>query len=417
MKIITLEEKDFDKFASKHKYRNFYQTSNYAKVMENEGYKYHYLGFLNNSNELIGATLLLYKEVWMNYKYAYAPYGFLVDYTNNDIIEELTTKLKKLLLKQRFIYVKINPFIHCVERKKDNQILSYNPEINNILEILKNNGYIHHGFNKFFENVKPRWNAIVKLTTTNDKIYYSLDKQIRNKINKANRNGIDIIKATHNDLPILYEFIKRKHDKSLDYYKNILENYKDDAEIYFAYINPKKYVEETRKYYSKELNNNDELNEKLKDKSKYNKNIDKLINTKMESDKRLGIYQRELLNATNIFQITNEGIIIGGALVIKYDKGVNLLIEGFDKKYSSFNSNFKLKWELIKQFNNEGYRYFNLNGITGEFEEKNKYSGLNEMKLGFNACAIEYIGEFDLIINKTVFSIYKRKLKKESKEI
>lgn len=417
MKIITLEEKDFDKFASKHKYRNFYQTSNYAKVMENEGYKYHYLGFLNNSNELIGATLLLYKEVWMNYKYAYAPYGFLVDYTNNDIIEELTTKLKKLLLKQRFIYVKINPFIHCVERKKDNQILSYNPEINNILEILKNNGYIHHGFNKFFENVKPRWNAIVKLTTTNDKIYYSLDKQIRNKINKANRNGIDIIKATHNDLPILYEFIKRKHDKSLDYYKNILENYKDDAEIYFAYINPKKYVEETRKYYSKELNNNDELNEKLKDKSKYNKNIDKLINTKMESDKRLGIYQRELLNATNIFQITNEGIIIGGALVIKYDKGVNLLIEGFDKKYSSFNSNFKLKWELIKQFNNEGYRYFNLNGITGEFEEKNKYSGLNEMKLGFNACAIEYIGEFDLIINKTVFSIYKRKLKKEGKEI
>ena len=417
MKIITLEEKDFDKFASKHKYRNFYQTSNYAKVMENEGYKYHYLGFLNNSNELIGATLLLYKEVWMNYKYAYAPYGFLVDYTNNDIIEELTTKLKKLLLKQRFIYVKINPFIHCVERKKDNQILSYNPEINNILEILKNNGYIHHGFNKFFENVKPRWNAIVKLTTTNDKIYYSLDKQIRNKINKANRNGIDIIKATHNDLPILYEFIKRKHDKSLDYYKNILENYKDDAEIYFAYINPKKYVEETRKYYSKELNNNDELNEKLKDKSKYNKNIDKLINTKMESDKRLGIYQRELLNATNIFQITNEGIIIGGVLVIKYDKGVNLLIEGFDKKYSSFNSNFKLKWELIKQFNNEGYRYFNLNGITGEFEEKNKYSGLNEMKLGFNACAIEYIGEFDLIINKTVFSIYKRKLKKEGKEI
>lgn len=417
MKIITLEEKDFDKFASKHKYRNFYQTSNYAKVMENEGYKYHYLGFLNNSNELIGATLLLYKEVWMNYKYAYAPYGFLVDYTNNDIIEELTTKLKKLLLKQRFIYVKINPFIHCVERKKDNQILSYNPEINNILEILKNNGYIHHGFNKFFENVKPRWNAIVKLTTTNDKIYYSLDKQIRNKINKANRNGIDIIKATHNDLPILYEFIKRKHDKSLDYYKNILENYKDDAEIYFAYINPKKYVEETRKYYSKELNNNDELNEKLKDKSKYNKNIDKLINTKMESDKRLGIYQRELLNATNIFQITNEGIIIGGALVIKYDKGVNLLIEGFDKKYSSFNSNFKLKWELIKQFNNEGYRYFNLNGITGEFEEKNKYSGLNEMKLGFNACAIEYIGEFDLIINKTVFSIYKRKLKKEGKKI
>jgi len=105
MKIITLTDEEFDNFANTHKYRNFYQTSNYAKVMKTEGYDYHYLGFQNNSNELIGATLLIYKKVWMNYKIAYAPYGFLIDYTNNDLIEELTQKLKKLLLKQRFIYI------------------------------------------------------------------------------------------------------------------------------------------------------------------------------------------------------------------------------------------------------------------------------------------------------------------------
>ena len=48
----------------------------------------------------------------------------------------------------------------------------------------------------------------------------------------------------------------------------------------------------------------------------------------------------------------------------------------------------------------------------GEFKEKNKYSGLNEMKLGYNASAIEYIGEFDLIINKTIFNIYQRRKEK-----
>ena len=48
-----------------------------------------------------------------------------------------------------------------------------------------------------------------------------------------------------------------------------------------------------------------------------------------------------------------------------------------------------------------------------EFKEKNKYSGLNEMKLGYNASAIEYIGEFDLIINKTVYNIYKKRLDKK----
>lgn len=417
MKIITLKEEEFDHFASKHKYRNYHQTSNYAKVMKTEGYDYHYLGFLNNSNELIGATLLIYKKVWMNYKFTYAPFGFLIDYTNNDLIEELTTKLKKLLLKQRFIYIKINPLIHCAERKKDGNIISYNPEINEILEILKKNGYIHHGFNKFFENQKPRWTAITKLTTSNDKIYYQLDKQTRNKINKANRSGVDIYKGTHENLKILYEFIKRKQKKSLRYYQAILDNFQEDAEIYLAYINPEKYVRLSKESYEKELNKNEEFNEILQEKTGKGKNISKIINTKMESDKRLGIYQANLLKATSIFQEYPDGIIIGGALIIKYDKGAHLLIEGFNKQYSDYNPNYLLKWELIKKFNNEGYNYFDLNGIVGEFNEKNKYSGLNEMKLGFNASAIEYIGEFDLIINKTVFNIYKKKLDKKGKRI
>ena len=35
------------------------------------------------------------------------------------------------------------------------------------------------------------------------------------------------------------------------------------------------------------------------------------------------------------------------------------------------------------------------------------------MKLGFHANAIEYIGEFDLIINKTVYNMYQKKNKKK----
>ena len=413
MKIITLKEKEFDDFVLTHKYRNYHQTSNYAKVMKNEGYDYHYLGFLNNSNELIGATLILYKKVWLGYKYAYAPYGFLIDYTNNDLIEELTTKLKKLLLKQKFMYLKINPLIHCTERQKDGKIISYNPEINDILEILKNSGYIHFGFNKYFETINPRWNAITKLTTTNEKLYYMLDKQVRNKISKATRSGIEIYKANDEDIEILYNFIKRKDSKDIKYYQSILENYKGQAEIYLARINPEKYVRMSQEYYEKEVNINEEYNQLLQKKSAKLQNITRILNSKMESDKKLGIYQANLLKATTIFQDYPAGIIIGGALIIKYDNGVNLLIEGFNKKYSNYNPNYLLKWELMKKFNNEGYNYFDLNGIVGEFNIKNKYSGLNEMKLGFNSSVVEYIGEFDLIINKTAYRIYKNKQNKK----
>lgn len=413
MKIVTLNEEEFDAFARKHKYRNLYQTSNYGRVMKIEGYDHHFLGFKNNSNELIGAAMLIYKTVYWGYKFAYAPYGFLIDYTNNDLVEELTMKLRKLLFKQKFLYIKINPMIHCAERKKNGQIISYNPEINNVLEILQKNGYIHHGFNKFFENNKPRWTAITKLITSNEKLYYLLSKNVRNKINKANKCGIEIKKGSIEDLETLYEFIKRKQKKSIKYYRSILENFNDSAEIYFAHINPAKYIENSQEAYQKEMAKNEELNQLLQQRSMRGKNVTKVINDKMESDKRLGLYHENLATATNLFQEHKEGITIGGCLIIKYDKGVNLIIEGFDQNYRSYNSNYLLKWELIKKFNNEGYNYFNLNGIAGEFNEKNKYSGLNEMKLGFNASAIEYIGEFDLVINKTMYNMYMKKVNKK----
>lgn len=412
MKIITLSEEKFTEFADNHKCKSFYQTVNYAKVMKTEGYDYHLLGFINNSNELIGATMILFKKIFLNYKMAYAPFGFLIDYSDSDLVEELTNKLKKLLIKQKFIYLKINPKIHCSERDKKGNIISYNPEVNDILEILQKNDYIHYGFNSFFENQKPRWNAIVKLTASNENLYKNLNKQTRNKISKANRCGIEIIEGNEDDLNTLYEFIKRKHNRSLKYYKNILKEYKENAKIYLAKINTEMYIIKQKEAFEKEQIINDQYNEQLQELSRKGKDITNIINKKMESDKRLSNYQNNLAKASTFFSKYPNGIIIGGLLAIQYQNGMNLIIEGFDKKYSDFNPNYLLKWELIKQFNQEGLSYFNLNGIVGEFKEINKYSGLNEMKLGYNASAIEYIGEFDLIINKTIYNIYKKRLEK-----
>lgn len=412
MKIITLSEQKFTEFANTHKYKSYYQTISYAKVMKTEGYDYHLLGFINNSNELIGATMILFKKIFLNYKMAYAPFGFLIDYSNSDLVEELTNRLKKLLIKQKFIYLKINPRIECSERNKNGDMISYNPEINDILEILQKNGYIHYGFNNFFENKKPRWNAIVKLSSSNENLYKNLNKQTRNKISKAKRYGIEIIEGNEEDLDTLYEFIKRKHNRSIKYYKSILKEYKDDAKIYLAKLNTEQYTINNKEAYEKELIINEQCNEKLQQLSRKGKDITKIINKKMESDKRLSNYQSNLVQATNLFSKYPDGIIVGGLLAIKYQNEMNLVIEGFDKQYKYFNPNYLLKWEIIKLLNEQQFKYFNLNGIVGEFKEINKYSGLNEMKLGYNAYATEFIGEFDLIINKTVYNIYQKRLEK-----
>ena len=50
----------------------------------------------------------------------------------------------------------------------------------------------------------------------------------------------------------------------------------------------------------------------------------------------------------------------------------------------------------------------NLNAVVGEFnkEDLGKYNTLNNIKLKFNATVMEYIGEFDLIINKFMYKTF-----------
>lgn len=415
MKIITLNEDQFKEFSLNHKYSNYYQTVNYAKLMKDEGYDYHIVGFLNNSNEIIGASILLFKKIFMNYKMAYAPFGFLIDYSNIDLINELTNRLKKLLIKQKFIFIKLNPMIKCSERDKEGNITAYNPELNDILEIMQANDYIHFGFNNYFETEKPRWNAIVKLNKSINELHDNLNKQTRNKINKATRMGVELVEGNIDEVKEFYEFVKRKHNHNLKYYTRLLNLFGDDAKIYFAKINPDKYIENSEKLYELEEERNNKINNKLQELSRKKPNITKIINKKMESDKELALYQKDFVNASKIKTENIDGLYIGAALVIKNKKTQTIVIEGFNKEYSNFNPNYLLKWELIKKFKKEGYEVLNLNGIAGELKETHKYSGLNEMKLGFSTNIVEYIGEFNLVINKPVYNLYLSKLEKDKK--
>ena len=59
--------------------------------------------------------------------------------------------------------------------------------------------------------------------------------------------------------------------------------------------------------------------------------------------------------------------------------------------------------------------YINLNGVVGDFgrEDLGKYQTLNAPRLSFNSTIIEYIGEFDLVINQRIYDKIKENAKKK----
>jgi peptidoglycan pentaglycine glycine transferase (the first glycine) len=128
----------------------------------------------------------------------------------------------------------------------------------------------------------------------------------------------------------------------------------------------------------------------------------------MESDKLITSYKNSLLKSTDLLKQNPNGIIIGAAMIIKYDNAAYLISDGVDETYAYLNPNYLLKWQLISDFNELGYKYVNLNAVVGEFEKKNKYAGLNESKTGFSTTLTEYIGEFDIVLNSFSYNLYNK---------
>ena len=74
MKFVKLEEREFDKFASKHPNSSFYQSSSWGHLKEANGWSMHLLG-IKNDNKIIAGTLLLSKKTPIGYDMFYAPRG------------------------------------------------------------------------------------------------------------------------------------------------------------------------------------------------------------------------------------------------------------------------------------------------------------------------------------------------------
>ena len=413
MKIVKLNSAQFDKFATSHRYRNYYQTSMYANVMSKFSYRSQYLGIVNEQNQLIGATLIIYKEVFMKNKLAYAPRGILFNYENEANVQELTLKLKKVLGKQGFMLLRIDPYIPLTIRDSDGTIMNFNNKGNSIIDNLKKNNFTYKGKTLFFETEKPRWEALVLLQKDIREIFAKLDKRTRNKIRKATNSGVEVIKDENNDINKLYEFVAKKDNKPLSFYKEMCNKFESNIEIYYATLNTETFLINSRRSYEKEVEYNATLAERIQESAIDDKERDNFLNKKMESDKLITTYKKSLLIATDLLKSNPEGLQIAAAMIIKYDNAAYIFTEGIDEEYGYLNANYLLKWQLINDYNNEGLKYLNLNAIVGELEKKNEFSGLNEAKLGFNSTITEYIGEFDIILNNFAYNLYTKINKKK----
>ena len=404
MYIERLTTQEFQNYTYNHKLTSYNQTLQYAKYKELEGYTYDLIGLKDSYGSIIAASLILFKKI-DKYTYGYAPRGFLIDYTNLDLLKTFNQLLFEFYKNYKITFIKINPNIFISKYDKDNNRYLFNDNSQLIIN-LRDAKFQELKHNKNFEAKIPAFTPIIDLKEFK---YNNLDKNVRNKIRKSYRRGLSIEKIDYYHLENIYPFFKNKTKRSIKRYENLfkamlLSNMIDAFQINIDF---EEFLINTRERYEKtQLENQRAVNKLL-----YINN-QKTLKHKMQSDKELHALEEDIIMATKGLS-ESKTKAIAGAIVIKYKDTVTVYVSGYNYKYKKISPKDFLYYKLIEYYK-YNYDYLDLYGFSGDTNNKdNQYKGLNDFILGFNPIIKESIGEYDLVFDNRIYKklIQERKIK------
>lgn len=388
---------DFCKNLTKEEYTDFYNKmhGNFMQSYEwgefkkeSSNYMPHYLG-LKNNNELVCACLLLEQKERFGFKYFYSPRGYIMDYNNKELLEVFTNHLKKFIKDNKGIYLKIDPEIEYQEideqaNKKEDGYNNY--EIfNNLLEL----GYKHSGFNLGFELDQPRFTFVIDTTPSVEELQKNIDKSIMKKINKTFE--YDMILTETNNVHTFYKLIQNNCDK--DNFITFYESYFQKAidlmngmyKCFELSINPKHLIQKLKDKIKEE----ETKIEEYKEKNKSTTNIE-------DSIKR----SNKMIEELNEFKDEDRLVICSQVVGLSNDK-MYLLYIGNAQIGQNMHAVNRMYYEMIMYAKNNNIKYLDLYGTTGNPNSKDAHLlGIHNYKKNFGGKYIEFIGEFNLIVNK-----------------
>lgn len=405
MILKKIDEKTYEKFVSSSNLSSFYQSVEWYHLKLDEGKHCELLGLYEEDN-LVGVSLIIYVKVLKKYYYAYASRGFIYDYSN---LEEFVASLKEYF-KGKAIFIKIDPpiILNLYDKSGEKEFMLENRQL---IERLKYVGFKHHGFNMAFECEQFRFVHKIKLESSYDEQVKLMSKSTRKNIELAKFRGVNIKIAKKDELDMVLKFLNmssdRKHFASLNkkFYERLLDNFKDNVIMYLVYINKSEYINNLKEKINDEKNKLKELKIKMEHDNigRKLKKEEELINNAIDK------YTEEL-NVTK--GMDNETFIAAMVTINKYNEVVSFT-SGMDNLYRKFNPKYVMYPKMINDAINKKLEYVNFLGVKNIFDKNDPDYGMYEVKKGFGGKTVEYIGEFDLIINYGLYYSYKiiKKLK------
>ena len=426
-KFVEINSSEIDKFNESDRKGHIFQTSYWAELKKDWKKKF-IAGYDNDNNMVITATILLRKAPYINKYMGYIPRSFTCDYNNKKLLIEFTEYLREFAKKNNISFITIDPDIHL---KENEEALSEGTEIKNFLKSL---GYKNTD-SKNFEAIQPNFVFRLPLPTEGNKmdikkaVFKKFSSKTRYNIKVAEERGLSVEvydKETLNEdvLDRFHEIMVTtgKRDNFLvrhrEYFKDMIDYLYPHCRLYmvkysyendFNRLSEKLNKQEEAK--TKAINKIEELKVKLDAETDEDKKsrIEKKLN---DQDKRLKEAERQIegfkKKISDIEPFKGQEIYLSGSIYLYYGNKAWYLYGASENILRDTMPNFAMQWSMICDSIDLGCDVYDFRGVSGDLNPENPLYGLYKFKKGFNGDFVEFIGEFDIVVDNGIYTLYKK---------
>lgn len=426
-KFVEINSSEIDKFNESDRKGHIFQTSYWAELKKDWKKKF-IAGYDNDNNMVITATILLRKAPYINKYMGYIPRSFTCDYNNKKLLIEFTEYLREFAKKNNISFITIDPDIHL---KENEEALSEGTEIKNFLKSL---GYKNTD-SKNFEAIQPNFVFRLPLPTEGNKmdikkaVFKKFSSKTRYNIKVAEERGLSVEvydKETLNEdvLDRFHEIMVTtgKRDNFLvrhrEYFKDMIDYLYPHCRLYmvkysyendFNRLSEKLNKQEEAK--TNAINKIEELKVKLDAETDEDKKsrIEKKLN---DQDKRLKEAERQIegfkKKISDIEPFKGQEIYLSGSIYLYYGNKAWYLYGASENILRDTMPNFAMQWSMICDSIDLGCDVYDFRGVSGDLNPENPLYGLYKFKKGFNGNFVEFIGEFDIVVDNGIYTLYKK---------
>ncbi len=383
----NLAKSEYDAFVQSSPLCNLLQSYNWAAVKSN--WDHLHCGLYKNDT-LCATALVLIKALPFGFTMMYIPRGPILDYDDPEVIKQFFDGLKKIGRSHKTLFIKMDPGIEIGKYPSSDTSRPRNGN-EKYVQPLENAGAIFQGYSmKIEEAIQARFHSILDKP---EDVLAAMPKKTRKLIKEAEKRHLQIVSGRHellDDFAAMVEMTEERKHVSLrnkEYFKKLLDIYGDDAIIMLAVCDPAKIRQECQARY-------DALEEQIAALPENQKKKRFTLEEQKESAAKDIRIIEELIETVG----DDKARPIAGVLSVKYGKSAEMLYAGMDERFRRFMPQYKTYVENFQWAFDKGCTEFSMGGVEGSLDD-----GLTHFKDNFAPEIHEYIGEFDLPVNRLLY--------------